>query len=156
MTLLNGFTQFLIDCVTRDHLVSVIWCNGYGKIRSRHPTSVFASLLQIKRKNTDAWLYVGKQSLKDCLYIFWSLMWKKKKKPILQFGWFDSFALAAATQQQKVPIFYSKERSSILEDISSRCIEKFANDTFYMISIRLFGKKAAFSLRLTLKNIARS
>ena len=89
----------------------------------------------------------------DCLYMYFE-EWKKKKKPILQFWWFDSFA--AATQQQKVPIFYSKERNSILEDISSRCIEKFANDTFYMISIRLFGKEAAFSFRLTLKNIARS
>ena len=144
MTLLNSFTQFLIDCVTRDHLVSVIWCNGYGKIRSRHPTSVFASLLQIKGNNIDSWV---QKVLEDC-----SLNWKKK--PILQFWWFDSFA--AATQQQKVPIFYSKERNSILEDISSRCIEKFANDTFYMISIRLFWKEAAFSFRLTLKNIARS
>ena len=48
MTLLNGFSQLLIDCITRDHLVSIIWRNGYGKIGSRHPTSMFACLLQKK------------------------------------------------------------------------------------------------------------
>ena len=85
MTLLNSFTQFLIDCVTRDHLVSVIWCNGYGKIRSRHPTSMFASLLQIKGKKY-RFLNIPRQSLMDCLYMHILKSEKRKRNPFCNFG----------------------------------------------------------------------
>ena len=143
MTLLNSFTQFLIDCVTRDHLVSVIWCNGYGKIRSRHPTSMFASLLQIKGKK---YRFLNIDSPWWTAYTCILKSEKRKRNPFCNFG--DLTVLQQQHSNKRYLFSILKKGIAFLKTFLQDALKSLQMIHFTWSALDFFGRKLHFPLGL--------